>query len=420
GQPLPMGRRLAQRIDRTAGVGFLNVSIASYTIPSIGHHVADMSEGHLPYLDRARAIAQVCERLPVLAACRVVDLDDAARALADGRLTAVAMTRAHIADPHLVRKAAEGRHEEIRPCVSCNFCIDEIARHRPITCMMNPTVGREEQWPVEPVRATRPREILVVGGGAAGLEAARVSAERGHRVRLWEERVQLGGQLIAGRRGAGRGELDRLRIYQEGRLKAAGVEIRLRHPATLEAVLALAPAPAAVVIATGARSGPRHLPGWGRTLTAAEALSPRLWTGRTIVIIDREGGWATASAAETLARGGGAVHLVTDATAVLWKVTEYSRMTAIERLRELGVAIWTSSVVDADERSLTIRSLLAPSRTTIPQVSEVVVIEPPAADDLLAEPLRNAGIEVHLIGDARAPRSLLEAMFEGHALGRAL
>lgn len=419
GQDLDEGRRIAHLLDTTRDIGFINISVASYTVPSIGHHVADMSEGHTPYLAQILAVATECRRTPALAACRFVDLADAERGLATGMLSAVAMTRAHIADPHLIAKAKAGRQAAIRPCVSCNFCIGEIAGHRPMTCMMNPAVGHEQQWPAVPAPAGNQRQILVIGGGPAGLEAARVAAERGHRVRVAERAAELGGQLRAGRRGAGRGHLDRLRTYHQNQLTDLDVDVRTGTAVTAADVLA-AP-PDAVVLATGAARRNRNVAGWGPALTADEVLRGRDWRDRTVVILDDDGDWASASVAETVARGGArAVHLVCTAGTPLWRITEYSRMTAVERLRALDVQIWTSAGARFADATATVSCTLVSATTTVPAVTDVIVLDPPTAEDDLAAPLAEAGIAVHLIGDAVAPRSLLAAMHEGHSLGRSI
>lgn len=418
GQDLDAGRRIAHLLDTTRPLGFLNVSLASYTVPSIGHHVADMSEGHTPYLDQTLAVARECARTPVLAACRFVDLDDAERGLATGLLAAVAMTRAHIADPHLLAKAAAGEAERIRPCVSCNFCIGEIAGHRPMTCMVNPAVGREAEWPEHPGAAPDPGRVLVVGAGPAGLETARLAAERGHTVEVWERESEAGGQVRTGRRGVGRGHLDRLRAHQQRRLAELDVPVRLGRDAGVAAVLA--ERPDTVVLATGARHTPREVPGWGPALTAADVLAGRDWAGRTVLVLDDDGGWTAASVAETIAAGGGAVHLVSAAGTPLWGVTEYSRMTAVERLRAAGVQLWTTARADLAGATARIASALVDTTTIVPGVTDVVALDPPRAQDALAGPLADAGLAVHVVGDAVAPRTLLEAMAEAHALGRAL
>ncbi|MGC5015823.1 NAD(P)-binding protein [Streptosporangium sp. DT93] len=407
GQDLAAGRRIAELLSRTRPIAFLDVSIASYTVPSIGHHVADMSEGRAPYLPEALAIAEVAGDVPVLAACRFVTVGDAERALAGGRIAAVAMTRAHIADPHLLAKTARGREDEVRPCVSCNFCIGEIAGHRAITCMMNPAVGREAEWPPVPPPATPARTVLVVGGGPAGMETARVAAERGHRVSLWERDDDLGGQVRTGRRGSGRHELDLLRLYEEHALERLGVTVRTGTEVSAPEVLAAGPD--VVVIATGSA---RRRP--------LDAFERRSWRGRTVVVVDREGAWTCASVAETIAASGGTVHVVTPATSPLWGVTEYSRMTALERLRALGVDIWTGAVAEFGDGRAVVRSSLVSAETVIHGVTDVIELDPPDALDTLAADLAGSGPAVHVIGDALAPRSLLEAMYEGHALARAL
>ncbi|MFD4668744.1 FAD-dependent oxidoreductase [Lentzea sp. NPDC058450] len=414
GQDLQQGKDIAALLDGTRPLAFLNLSLASYTVPSIGHHVADMSEGHTPYLAQTLAVAAGCTRTPVLAACRFVDLDDAERGLAAG-LAAVAMTRAHIADPHLLAKAGQGRAADIRPCVSCNFCIGEIAGHRPITCMVNPAVGRETEWPEVPEPAATPGRIVVIGGGPAGAEAAALAAERGHTVTVWEAAGELGGQLRIGRRGAGRGHLDRLRRHQQRRLARLGVPVRPRRATAADV---LAEAPTAVVLATGGVRRPRDIPGWGTALTPDDVLRGREWSGRTLLVLDDEGSWTTASVAETAARCGAAVHVVSAPAAPLWAVSEYSRMTAVERLRGLGVRFWTSSTVDV--RAATVTNSLTDARSALPGLTDVVVVEPPDPEDALAGELAEAGVPVHLAGDAVAPRSLLEAVAEGHVLGRSI
>lgn len=418
GQDLEAGCRIAQLLDSTRPIGFLNVSLASYTVPSIGHHVADMSEGPTPYLQDALAVAGKCRRVPVLAACRFTDLADAERGLATGQLAAVAMTRAHIADPQLLAKAAAGREDTIRPCVSCNFCIGEIAGHRPMTCMMNPTVGKESQWPEPPTPADRRRRLLVLGAGTAGMETARVAAERGHDVEVWEAGPEPGGQLRLGRRGFGRGDLDRLRGHLQGRLDDLGVPLQTGVEPSVDRVLEHAPDE--VVVATGARHAAREVDGWGRSLDPAQALERRQWRDRTVVLLDDDNAWAAAAVAETIATRGAVVHLVTSATVPLWGVSEYSRMTYVERLRDLGVQLWPATRATLSGTTALLASTHHDRETAVEAVTDVVTLDPPAPRDELVEPLRTAGVALHTIGDVVAPRSLLEAMTEGHALGRSL
>jgi pyruvate/2-oxoglutarate dehydrogenase complex dihydrolipoamide dehydrogenase (E3) component len=284
--------------------------------------------------------------------------------------------------------------------------------------MMNPAVGREATWPVVPEPAAVPRRVLVVGGGPSGLETARVAAERGHAVTVCESSDDVGGQLRTGRRGVGRGELDRLVRYEKSQLARLGVEVRTGVEVAGE-TLSVHDADV-IVVATGSARPPADVEGWGAAVTVDQALSGRDWAGRLVVLLDDEGSWATSSLAETIARGGATVHVVTAASSALWGVSEYSRMTALERLRALGVQFWTSASARFADGAAVVVSSLVDSTVRIGPVDDVVVVDHPRARSDLAETLQAAGAQVHLIGDASAPRSLLEAMTEGHALGRAL
>jgi 2,4-dienoyl-CoA reductase-like NADH-dependent reductase (Old Yellow Enzyme family)/thioredoxin reductase len=416
GQDLEAGRRIAHLLDSTRPIRFLNISLASYTVPSIGHHVADMSEGRTPYLQQTLAVAEECRHVPALAACRFTDLEDAERGLATGLLAAVAMTRAHIADPHLIAKAAAGEEQRIRPCVSCNFCIGEIAAHRPMTCMMNPTVGREAEWPEPAPPAAERRRVLVVGAGAAGMETARLAAERGHDVEVWEAAATPGGQLRLGRQGAGRSDLDKLRTHLQGTLAHLRVPVRTEVAATADAVLEHGAD--TVVIATGAVRASRQVPGWGRALTADQVLTQSSWQGRVLLVLDDDNAWTAASVAESAARRGASVHVVTAAGTPLWGVSEYSRMTYLERLRALDVQLWPSSRAEVDGDSVIVRSSMNDTVATLAGVTDVAVLDPPSPQDELVAPLQDAGVTVHLVGDVVAPRTLLEVIAEAHHLGR--
>ena len=139
-----------------------------------------------------------------------------------GKLDMVGMTRAHIADPHIVRKIAAGREHEIRPCVGATYCLDRIYEGHEALCIHNPATGREATMPHVIARSTGPRQkVVVVGAGPAGLEAARVSAERGHAVILFEAASQPGGQIRLAARGRRRKELIGIADWRFGAIAAA-------------------------------------------------------------------------------------------------------------------------------------------------------------------------------------------------------
>ena len=400
GQGLDEGRAMAELLAGTRPVGYLSVSVASYTVPSIGHHVADMSEGHAPYLAQQLAVAESAGDVPVLVACRFADLADAERALETGRVAAVAMTRAHIADPHLIRKAAEGRESQIRPCVSCNFCIGRDSRpsahhlHDESDGRARVTMAaRHSPGGTPPVRPRGRRRARRAGSGP-GRGRARprrtaVGASPGTR---WP------GPHRAPRRGPWRaGPATQLRRAATAAARRAGPHRRGGNRRRDPGQPPRRRGHRDRVLATRARRG-----GLGDALTVDQALAGRRWEGRTVVIVDEEGAWPAASAAETIARSGGTVHVVTAAGTPFWGITEYSRMTAVERLLLLGVQIWPHSTVTFNGGAV-ISSTMTTVQYEMSSVTDVVLARPPVAEDALGDVGLDA--EVHVIGDACAPRS---------------
>ncbi|MCS7001285.1 MAG: FAD-dependent oxidoreductase, partial [Dehalococcoidia bacterium] len=417
GIDLPAAKRIIAALADRTPFQFVNVSHSAYVLPSIGLHVADMhyAPGSFRYIPFG--IKEAVPHLPVFAICRFTTLAVADETLATGLVDMVGMTRAHIADPNIIAKTLAGREAEIRPCVSCNRCIGQLDHNLPITCMMNPTVGREREW-AEPIPKTAtPKRVLVIGGGPAGLEAARVAAERGNTVTIVEADHELGGQTRVGRLGHGRRDLDLLRAYYERELARLQVTIRLGVTAT-----AADTADAdTVIVAVGSRPTDQTLPGYGRLAPVAEAL-PHVadFAGQHVVIVDSTGSWATASAAESLAAAGARVTLLTRADSILWDINMYSKATYIDRLSKLGVMTRTlREPVIYREGDLVVRDVVGRVDEVIAGVDRILVSAPNTVDQSLQIALEESGATVVTIGDAQAPRSILEAIFEGHVAGRA-
>jgi 2,4-dienoyl-CoA reductase-like NADH-dependent reductase (Old Yellow Enzyme family) len=399
------------------GVAFVNASVAAYQWPSIGHHVADMSAPAHPYLDQTVALRDVIGTLPLLTANRYQTLDHAETALATGAIDMVGMNRAHMADPDIIAKAQAGQPALIRPCVAGNFCIGQIALHRPISCMMNPRVGKEEHWTERPAPAATPARVLVVGAGPAGMEAARVAALRGHDVTLWDAAAGLGGKLSLAGTGHLRADLHRMRDWLAGQLASSGVAVRLGHRATAADILAFAAD--AVVLATGATAD--ALPN-AQAISAEQALAAHrpTWSGRRVVVQDDAGSWATLSVAETLAAAGADVTIVSRPDAPLWDVTLYSRMTALERLGGAGVTLRPGMIVTHHTPgALHARAKYAIDTITLPFDHLIHSGRGTGAFSLQSR-LESAGATVHPIGDANAPRTLFEAMHDAQAIARNL
>jgi len=398
------------------GVAFVNASVAAYQWPSIGHHVADMSAPPHPYLAQTVALRAIIGDLPLLTANRYQTLDHAEAALATGAIDLVGMNRAHIADPDLISKAQAGQETAIRPCVAGNFCIGQIALHRPISCMMNPRVGKEGIWTERPDPAAIPARVLVVGAGPAGMEAARVAALRGHDVTLWDTDREPGGKLGLAGTGHLRADLHRMRDWLAGQLATSGVGLRLGHQASADDIVAFGAD--AVVLATGAVPDTPD----AKAITVEQALAGdrSSWAGLRVVIEDDAGSWATLSAAETLAAAGASVTVVSRPDSPLWDVSLYSRMTALQRLGEAGVAMRPGLIItDRSPAYVHARAKYSKDLVTLP-FDRLVHSGRGSGAFALQSTLEAAGVRVHPIGDANAPRTLFEAMYDAQAIARSL
>jgi hypothetical protein len=409
-------RAITRHAAALPGVAFVNASVAAYQWPSIGHHVADMAHAPHPFRDLTEALRPVIGDLPLLTANRYRTLAEAEETLARGVIDMVGMNRAHMADPDLIAKSLAGREAEVRPCVAHNFCIGQIAAHQPIGCMMNPTVGRETRWSDPPAPARHRRRVLVIGGGPAGLEAARVAALSGHAVTLWERGSALGGRLDVCASAHGRGDIGAMRDWLVGAVARAGVAVETGRAASVAAVAGHGAD--AVILATGATDVTGNLPG---ALTPQAALARADWAGLRVALWDETGCWASLAAAETLAQRGAQVTVFQASAVPLWAVSLYSRMTALERLAGLGVVRHPGVVPQAADRGLlACRNLNTRTDAAHGPFDAIVHSAPGLAATDLHEALEQAGVPVTAIGDAVAPRNLFAAMQDAQAAARAI
>jgi 2,4-dienoyl-CoA reductase-like NADH-dependent reductase (Old Yellow Enzyme family)/thioredoxin reductase len=415
-------QRIVAAIAAAVPLAFVNVSHSAYHASlSLATQFADMHFPLAPYRHLAAGIKSAVPALPVFAVCRFNALRLVEEVLAAGEADMVGMVRALIADPHLVAKARAGADDDIRPCIYSNQgCIGMIELDRPITCLMNPAVGREGEWDAEvrsPAAVTK--RVLVVGGGPAGLEAARVAALRGHRVTLWERAPEVGGQVNTAARVTGRAWFGQVRAYLERQCRTAGVTLACGVEATAEAVRAFGAD--AVVLATGAVLRRPDFPGADRVLTVGEALEAPGRLGDRVVVIEADGNWPAVATAEHLADLGKRVTLVTSQGAVGWRITTFSLVAARHRLREKRVRILgLRAVREYEGARLVLEDLSTGDAEALDGVTGVVAACGGVARDDLYAPLRGAVPELRLVGDAVAPRTALEAIYDGHHAARAL
>ena len=262
-----------------------------------------------PHLDFAGDVRRRTE-LPVLHASKIDDVATARHAIAEGKLDMVGMTRAQIADPHIVRKLIEHREAEIRPCVGATYCLDRIYEAGEALCIHNAATSREATMPHVIPRAVHSKRVVIVGAGPGGLEAARVAGERGHSVVVLEAMPWTGGQVRLAARNPRRRDLLGMIEWRDTELARLGVEVRCDTFADADSILA--ESPDIVVIATGGLpNGPELEQGDDRTCTSWDVLAGDVTPTGDVLLYDDAGSHSSLSAAEMIAASGARLEIVT-------------------------------------------------------------------------------------------------------------
>src|SRR5690349_5703815 len=304
------GVEIAKRVV-AEGIDFISVikgymasdEALSRVIPPMGTPVAP----HLEFAGRVKQALQI----PVMHAARINDVATARHAIRDGLIDLVGMTRAHIADPHIVAKIQAGEEDRIRPCVGASYCLDEIYQARDAKCVHNASTGREDRMPHHVPAATGPaRKAVVIGGGPAGLEAARVLGERGHTVVVFEAADAPGSQIRLASSAPRRRDLISIVDWRLAECKLLDVDIRTNVYAEADEVLA--ENPDIVVVATGGLPNTEFLSQGSELVTDAwDVLCGAVRPRGSVLFYDDNGGHPGMDAAEMVARAGVEVEFVT-------------------------------------------------------------------------------------------------------------
>jgi 2,4-dienoyl-CoA reductase (NADPH2) len=334
--------------------------------------------------------------------------------LAEGKADLIAFGRALFADPALPNKICEGKAKEIRPCILCHRCREDL-RHSGVTgvrCTVNAAMGKEAQ---PALTATgKPKKVLVVGGGPAGMEAARVAATRGHEVTLWEKEKSLGGQMAPAAIAPHKELIGRLTEYFSKELVNAGVDVKLGREATVSEIERFSPD--VLVVATGVNATVPDIPGLKEvnTVMAIDVLQGKAKAGERVAIIGGE--LVACEVAEYLAAQGKKVTMMRRGPKIAANVGPATRIYMMQRLNDANVSMLTGVDYErATKKGIEITTKTG-EKKLIPADTFVIAAGATPNESLYHE-IAGKVPEIYRIGDCVTPRNLAEATREGYETG---
>ena len=417
--------------DRSGNLDYVSCGSGNYVdyervMPTFVH-------GEKQGVPLAAALKQVVKNARVTAESHIRTPENADYTIASGDSDLVSIVRGQIADPHLVNKARAGREDDIRGCISCNqMCWGRRSRDYWISCLVNPSAGREYEWGgdrFEP--AATVKKVLVVGGGPAGMEAARVAAERGHDVTLAEALGDLGGQFRLAGLAPRRGQITELMGWYLRQFEKLGVEVRYFTPMDEQDILEFGADE--VVLATGSMPDDqvrqrwlpeaKALPGLsnGKVFSCEEVFRDQADLGKAIIVLDEGGNWRGTGAAWYLADKGHEVTIVTPDPMIGKELTRTTSDFQVRaNLAKLGAKFELETIITHwHGNRAELRSLLDGSTSSI-DASAIVTATTNYVDNSVETALADSGVSFHLAGDAAAPRMAPYAFHDGRKIGLAL
>lgn len=410
---------LSRRLER-AGVAALDISGGSNESPQLSKYCIQTPSFPRRCLAEYSKPIKSAVSIPVLVAGRLVDPQDAESVLADNSADFVSVGRALYTDPHWCLKAFGQVQAPIRKCIACNVCFERLTLEKDVACVHNPMIGTEFEaleyaephlFPAQ--RASRPRRVLVLGGGVSGFEAARILAGRGHQVEVWEKASRAGGQIPLAIAAPDKREVEPVWSYRVQELEMLGVRVKCSARVTVQAIRDHAPD--FVVVATGAR--PRPCPfdvtRLAKRISVAHAWDilaapDRVPVGSGVTIIG--GGMVGMETADLLSVRGIQCTVVETLRNVAEGMARNNRMELIERVAARGTRILTEArVVDAAGAQLELEG--ADGATTTLDIGAFLVIAiGPAPDKEAARACEEAGVPYALVGDANKPGDFMTCL----------
>ncbi|MBG0510600.1 NADH:flavin oxidoreductase [Agrobacterium sp. MOPV5] len=344
------GIEIARRLKESGLIDYLNVIRGHIdTDPGLTDVIPIQGMANAPHLDFAGEI-RAATSFPTFHAAKIPDVATARHAIAAGKVDMVGMTRAHMTDPHIVRKIMEKREDDIRPCVGANYCLDRIYQGGLAFCIHNAATGREETMPHEIPKAAERRKVVIVGAGPAGLEAARVCAERGHEVVVFEAANNPGGQIRLTAQSERRREMISIIDWRMSQCERLGVTFHFNNWAEADTVLS--ENPDVVIIATGGLPHTDVLSsGNDLVVSAWDIISGDVKPGTNVLVFDDAGDHTGLQAAEFLAKAGAKVEIMTPDRAFAPEVMAMNLVPYMRSLQKRDVTFTVTYRLEAAERN---------------------------------------------------------------------
>jgi mycofactocin system FadH/OYE family oxidoreductase 2 len=411
---------IAKKLEATGMIDYINTSIGNFHNLFMVEGSMHVPLGYATYM--ASAIRKVVN-IPVFTAGRINDPVQAEQVLAEGHADMVGVVRGQICDPEFTIKAQQGRLNDIRKCIACNqYCVGRMGLNRFLSCIQNPGTGNEKLYGIGTLKpaATR-KKVWVIGGGPAGLEAAKIAAQRGHYVTIFEKSDALGGMITQFSKIPNRGEFyDHVR-NQLNQLDKLSVEVRLGVDVTADMVMQSQPD--AVVVAVGAKKGnPPFMVTADAVPTgdSRDVLRNGMQLGKKVVLVDFSGGQPATSVAELLIDLG---HEVEFLTAALYPAADLGPTQDLplwyDRVQSKGIKITTNVVVKEVSQVIRVFNHYSGQEWDIPADSVVYASAGVPNDDLYFQ-LKGKTKELYRAGDCLAPRRVEHAVLDGHRIGRTI
>jgi len=408
GYTLDDAKEIAKRLEATGKIDYLHPCA-----PGGPTHIPPMYFPLGAFIYLAAAIKEIVN-LPVFCDGRINDPVQAEKILADNQADMIGMYRALCADPEFANKAREGRVDEIRKCIACNEgCVGTFITSQPLSCTMNPEAGFEKVRTIVPAQAKK--RVMIIGGGGAGLEAARVASLRGHEVSLYEKENVLARDLTLASRCPGReGWEDAIR-YWSHQMELLDVDVHLGIKVTAEMVGEINPD--AVIVATGAKP---FTPSWSgaenkNVVEGKQVLAEQVEVGQNVVLMTYESHVAGLSIAAFLADKGKRVEVLVEPIYAAGATDHHTFLSVYRQMADKGIVVTNlTSIKEVQGNTVVVYNMLSGAERRIEGVDTVVYFMDGRPDDALYHSLKGKAKELYLVGQALSPRRLFDSVADSY------